>query len=113
MNKFTIKIYLNKSKWILIGGGPIFFLVRAIFLASTGGDTFSTINPVFSWILLFSEISLSGIAGIIGIIGVISWKRDKNKIKLLYIKILKKTVLFAGISTYIIHFIRVAIWLSL
>ncbi|MFX1570231.1 MAG: hypothetical protein ACFFCV_17875 [Promethearchaeota archaeon] len=113
MNNSRVKIYLNQLKWILLGGGPIFFLVRAIFLASTGGDTFSTINPIFSWTLLFSEICLSGIAGFTGIIGVISWKRDTNKIKLLYINILKKTVLFVGISTYIIHFIRVAIWLSL
>ncbi|MFX0001493.1 MAG: hypothetical protein ACFE88_15380 [Candidatus Hermodarchaeota archaeon] len=113
MNKSNVKLFLNQSKWILLGGGPIFFLVRAIYLASTGGDTFGTVNPIFSWFLLFSEISLSGIAGSVGIIGLISWKRELNQKKLQYKKNLKKIVLFAGISTYIIHFIRVAIWLSL
>jgi len=94
-------------------GGPIFFLVRAIYLASIGGDTFSTINPIFSWFLLFSEISLSGIAASVGIIGLISWKRELNQVKLQYKKNLKKIALFTGISTYLVHLIRVAIWLSL
>jgi len=113
LNNLKVKILLNQLKWILLGGGPIFFFIRAIFLASTRGDTFSTVNPVFSWFLLFSEIGLSVIAGSTGILGLISWNRDKNQIKLQYKKYLKKTVLFAGITTYIIHFIRVAIWLSL
>lgn len=113
MNNLNVKKILNQLKWILLGGGPIFFLVRAIYLASTGGDTFSTINPIFSWFLLFSEISLSGIAESVGIICLISWKKELNQIKLQYKKNLKKIVLFAGICTYVVHFIRVAIWLSL
>ncbi|MFX1302020.1 MAG: hypothetical protein ACFE9X_01555 [Promethearchaeota archaeon] len=113
MNNLKVKILLNQLKWILLGGGPIFFFIRAIYLASTGGDTFSTVNPVLSWFLLFSEISISAISGSAGILGLISWNRDKHQIKLHYKNYLKKTVLFAGITTYIIHFIRVAIWLSL
>jgi hypothetical protein len=113
LNKSSVKPFLNQFKWVLLGGGPIFFLVRAIYLACTGGDTFSTINPVFSWFLLFSEISLSGIAGSVGIIGLISWRRYLNQMELKYKKNLKKIILFAGINTYIVHFIRVAIWLSL
>jgi hypothetical protein len=113
LNKSRVKLFLNQLKWILLNGGPIFFLVRAIYLVCTGGDTFSIINPVFSWFLLFSEISLSGIAGSVVIIGLISWRRYLNQMKLQYKKSLKKIILFAGISTYIVHFIRVAIWLSL
>jgi len=44
-------LYLNRFKWILLGGGPIFFLIRALQLASTGGDSFGKINPIFSWFL--------------------------------------------------------------
>ncbi len=113
MNKSSVNQYLNQLKWILLGGGPIFFFLRAIYLASTGGDTFSTINPIFSWSLLFTEISLSGIAGCVGIVALILWKREVNQIQLKYKQDLKKIVLFAGVSTYIIHFIRVTIWLSL
>ena len=113
MIKLSLNQLLKQIKWVLLGGGPIFFLIRALYLASTGGDTFSTVNPIFSWFLLFSEISLSGIAGSMGILGLILWKRDANQIRLQCKKNVKKTVLFAGISTYVIHFIRVAIWLSL
>ena len=113
MNKTSVNLFLNQLKWILLSGGPIFFLVRAIYLAGTGGDTFSKINPIFSWFLLFSEISLSGIAGFVGIVGLILWKKELNQIKLQVKQNLKRIVLYAGISTYIIHFTRVAIWLSL
>jgi len=113
MNKSSVNQYFKQLKWILLGGGPIFFFVRAIYIASTGGDTFSTINPIFSWSLLFSEITLSGIAGCVAIIGLILWKRELNQIQLKYKQNLKRIVLFTSVSTYIIHFIRVTIWLSL
>ena len=90
MNKLSVKQFLNQLKWFLLGGGPIFFLVRAIYLASTGGDTFSIINPIFSWFLLFSEISLSGIVGCVGIVGFILWKKELNQIKLQVKKNLKR-----------------------
>ncbi|MFX1308813.1 MAG: flavodoxin domain-containing protein [Promethearchaeota archaeon] len=113
LNNSNLKFYLNRLKWILLGGGPIFFFIRAIYLASTGGDSFGIINPVLSWFLLSSEISLAGIVGSTGIAGLISWIRPENQIRLKKKLNLQKIVLFGGISTYIIHFIRVAIWLSL
>jgi flavodoxin len=108
-----VKITFNRLKWILLGGGPIFFFVRAIYLASTGGDCFGTINPIFSWILLLLEISLSGIAGSTGIAGLISWIKAKNQIISHNKSYLSKIVFCVGITTYIVHFIRVAIWLML
>jgi len=113
MNKSNVKLFLNHSKWIILAGGSLFFLIRALYLASTGGDTFCTINPVFSWILLFTEISFSGITVSVGIVSLISWTKELNQIKLLHKRNLKNVVLFTGISTYIVHLIRVAIWLSL
>ena len=113
MNQSEVKLFLNKSKWILLTGGPLFFFIRAIYLTSTGGDTFSTINPVLSWIFMFTEMSFSGIAVSAGIIGLISWKREPNQITLQHKNNLKKIILCTGVSTYIVHFIRVAIWLSL
>ncbi|MFX1500581.1 MAG: flavodoxin domain-containing protein [Promethearchaeota archaeon] len=106
-------LYLNRLKWILLGGGPIFFFTRALYLAGTGGDCFGTINPIFSWLLLLMEISLSGTVGIVGILGLVLWKREKNQGKTLKSLKLRKIVLFGGITTYIVHFIRVAIWISL
>jgi hypothetical protein len=113
LNNSSVKKFLTQLKLILLGGGPVFFFVRAIYLASTGGDTFGTINPIFSWSLLYSEISLSGITGSVGITGLILWKRELNQIQSKCKQNLKRIILFTGVSTYIIHFIRVAIWLSL
>lgn len=108
-----LKLYLNRLKWILLGGGPIFFFVRALYLASTGGDCFGTINPIFSWILLSLEIGLSGIAGTAGITGLLLWKRSVYQMEILKNLNLREIVLLGGITTYIIHFVRVAIWLIL
>ncbi|MFX1419652.1 MAG: flavodoxin domain-containing protein [Promethearchaeota archaeon] len=113
IKKSTLKTYLNRVKWILLGGGPIFFFIRAIFLACTGGDCFGTINPIFSWILLSLEIGLSGTAGISGIAGLIFWIKKENQVRIHKKKNTKKIVSFVGISTYIVHFVRVAIWLIL
>jgi hypothetical protein len=104
---------LNRLKWILIGGGPLFFFIRAIYLASTGGDCFGTINPICSWILLISEIFISGVAGISGIIGLIFWKKDKNRLFNLGRINLRQSILLTGICAYSMHFIRVAIWIIL
>ncbi|NVM36494.1 MAG: hypothetical protein HWN81_12935 [Candidatus Lokiarchaeota archaeon] len=109
----SINMYLNLLKWILLGGGPIFFFIRAIYLVSTGGDCFGTINPIFSWFLIFLEIGLSGIAGSTGISSLFLRLRAENNIKLLKRLDLQKIILLAGISTYVVHFIRVAIWLIL
>jgi hypothetical protein len=75
-------------------------------MASTGGDTFGTINPVFSWFLLIAEISISGIAVMSGVISILLSNIMKGR-KTQLIKI----VLITGIAAYIIHLIRVAIWL--
>ena len=109
----SVNSNFNRLKWILLGGGPIFFFIRALYLAITGGDCFGTINPIFSWFLLSLEIGLSGIVGITGIIGLALWLKAENQIKIHKKKILRNIVLLGGITTYIVHFIRVAIWLSL
>ncbi len=109
----NINLYLNRLKWVLLGGGPIFFFVRAFYLASTGGDCFGTINPIFSWFLLSSEISLSGMVGVAGISGLILWKRKANQMETLKKLNLRKIVLFGGSTTYMVHFIRVVIWIML
>jgi flavodoxin len=109
----SIKIYLNRLKWILLGGGPIFFFIRAIYLASTGGDCFGTINPIFSWILLLSEIGLSGIVGIAAIAGVIQLKGEAKQMGTLKKINLRKIVLLGGITTYIVHIVRVSLWIIL
>jgi len=106
-------LVLNRVKWILLGGGPIFFFVRAIYLASTGGDCFGTINPVFSWFLLLLEISLSSVAGIAGIVGFTLWIKAENRPILQEKVYLRNIVLCIGSMTYVVHFIRVAIWLGL
>lgn len=109
----SINLYLNRLKWILLGGGPIFFFVRALYLASTGGDCFGTINPIFSWILLLLEVGLSGIIGTAGITGLILWKRETNRMEILKKLNLRKVVLRGGITTYTVHFVRVTIWIIL
>ena len=65
------QVLLSRIKWILLSGGALFFCIRAIGLASSGGDCFGTIYPLPSWILLISEILISGTAAIAGVIGLI------------------------------------------
>ncbi|MEJ2295026.1 MAG: hypothetical protein P8Y23_09660 [Candidatus Lokiarchaeota archaeon] len=104
---------LKYLKLILFGGGPIFFFIRAIQLASIGGDTFGTINPIGSWTLLLMEICFSGIAGVIASTSIfydLIFKKDLiilNKLRA------QKLLLIVGIISYILHFLRVIIWLSL
>jgi len=108
------KIILNRLKWILVGGGPIFFFIRAIYMASRGGDCFGTINPLGSWFLLLLEIIISGIAGITWLVGLIIWKSSKKIIFTDSRKILfKQFILLTGICSYVAHFIRVSIWIAL
>ncbi|MFX1480226.1 MAG: flavodoxin domain-containing protein [Promethearchaeota archaeon] len=108
------RIILNRLKWILVGGGPIFFFIRAIYMASTGGDCFGTINPLGSWFLLLLEIIISGTAGITGVINFFLWRKDK---RIIFADFEKRRfmqfVLFTGVGSYSVHFIRVAIWIIL
>ncbi|MFX1572258.1 MAG: flavodoxin domain-containing protein [Promethearchaeota archaeon] len=108
-----INLLLNRFKWIFLGGGPIFFFIRALYLACIGGDCFGTINLIFSWFLLLLEIFLSGIAWSAAIASIILWKVSGNQIILQEKINFQKIVLIAGIITYVIHFIRVAIWIFL
>ncbi|MFX1374321.1 MAG: flavodoxin family protein [Promethearchaeota archaeon] len=112
-DKTRVKAYLNQLKWILLSGGPIFFFVRALYLAVTGGDTFGRINPIFSWFLLLLEIGLSGTIGSSGLYGLIQWQRGKYQKDIIKIKQIQKIILVGGLSTYIIHFVRVAIWITI
>ena len=108
-----IKCILNYLKWILIGGGPIFFFIRALNLASTGGDCFGKINPGFSWFLLLLEIIISGITGVSSILALTQLKLWREK-ELTFGKLdLKRLILSTGVSSYSFHFIRVGIWITL
>ncbi|MFX1447973.1 MAG: flavodoxin domain-containing protein [Promethearchaeota archaeon] len=109
----TFKSILNSTKWILIGGGPIFFFIRALYLATTGGDCFGTINPGCSWFLLILEITISGITGVTAILSLIFMKIGKKGLIDLDTFSLKNFILLTGVSSYITHFIRVAIWITL
>lgn len=109
----SIKGILNYLKWILIGGGPIFFFIRALNLASTGGDCFGTINPGFSWFLLQLEIIISGITGISAILTLVLMKLRRESEVTVGRFNLKRLILFTGVSSYSIHFIRVGIWITL
>ncbi|MFX0076520.1 MAG: flavodoxin family protein [Candidatus Hermodarchaeota archaeon] len=112
-NSKSIKSIMNYVKWILIGGGPIFFFVRAIYLASTGGDCFGTINPGFSWFLLLLEIIFSGITGVSAILSLTLPKIRKEWVVISGRFSLKNLVIFTGVSSYLVHFIRVGIWIAL
>lgn len=105
------QVLLSRIKWILLSGGALFFCIRAIGLASSGGDCFGTINPLLSWILLISEILISGTAAIAGVIGLIQWLMFKKQDIEISDKGLRKVIVFTGITAYIIHCIRVAIWI--
>jgi len=105
------QVLLSRIKWILLSGGALFFCIRAIGLASSGGDCFGTINPLLSWILLISEILISGTAAIAGVIGFIQWLMFKKQDIEISDKGLRKVIVFTGITAYIIHCIRVAIWI--
>ncbi|MFX1378724.1 MAG: flavodoxin family protein [Promethearchaeota archaeon] len=113
IKKTKVKVYLNRLQWILLGGGPLFFFIRAVYLAGTGGDCFGRINPFASWVLLFLEITLSGIAWITTLVGLKLGLKKKNQRLVFKHKSVQKIILFTGCATYIVHFIRVAIWIML
>jgi flavodoxin len=108
----SVKSIMNYLKWILIGGGPIFFFIRAIYLASTGGDCFGTINPNFSWLLLILEIVISGITGTSAILSVTLLTINKERVISSVKFRLKNLILFTGGSSYLVHFVRVGIWIA-
>jgi len=110
--KSKTKSIFNYLKWILLGGGPIFFFIRALYLASTGGDCFGTINPSLSWFLLILEVAISGITGINAVVSLILLEIGKKKLVISRMFSLKNMLQVTGISSYLIHFIRVGIWIA-
>ena len=107
MNYNDTKLML---KWILLVGGPLFFLIRAIYMATTGGDHFGMINPIMSWILLLSEITISFAAVYWGSFKFFSSRKQGLKIEAIN---MPKMILYSGVASYSMHFIRVVIWISL
>ena len=100
----------DRLKWLLLGSGPLLFLISAISLALEGGDSFSKINPIASWTLLLVEISISGITGVNGLILWIRSPKIERDYKFINL-LLWKTFLYAVIIAYFIHLTRVAIWI--
>jgi len=102
----------NRLKWLLLGGGPFFFFIRAINLACIGGDCFGTINPYASWSLLSLEMAISGLTGVRGLA---LWKNGPVSNQTLKFRklISSKAFLIAVITSYILHLIRVTIWILL
>ena len=116
LEKSTTKakdIILKYINFILFGGGPVFFFIRAIQLASLGGDTFGSMNPIASWTILSMEIVFSGMAGIIALASLLFELRYKKDLIIIRKLKAQKVFLIIGIITYALHFVRVAIWLSL
>ncbi|MHA2429940.1 MAG: hypothetical protein ACXACC_02790 [Promethearchaeota archaeon] len=100
----------NRLQWLLLGGGPLFFFIRAITLISAGGDCLSSLNPFFSWFMLLSELVISGITGIVSLI---LWIKGPNfsQTSKLRKPFSRKIVLFAAVTTYIIHLIRASLYI--
>jgi len=90
--------------------GPLFFFIRAIQMAITGGDHFGMINPIISGILLLSEIAISFAAVYWGSFKIFYSRKQGLKIEEIR---MSKMILYSGMSSYSVHFIRVAIWISL
>ena len=100
----------NRLQWLLLGGGPLFFFIRAITLISAGGDCLSALNPFFSWFMLLLELVISGLTGIVSLILWIKGPNLSQKFKLRKI-IPRKVVFFSVVITYIIHLIRASLYL--
>ncbi|MFX0019613.1 MAG: flavodoxin domain-containing protein [Promethearchaeota archaeon] len=100
----------NRLQWLLLGGGPIFFFIRAITLISAGGDCLSVLNPFFSWFMLLLELVISGITGIVSLILWIKGPNLSQKFKLRKI-FSRKVVLSSVFMTYIVHLIRATLYI--
>jgi flavodoxin len=102
----------NRLKWLILGGGPLFFFIRAINLACIGGGCFGIINPYASWSLLSLEMAISGLTGVRGLA---LWKNGPVANQTLKFRKLfsSKAFLIAVITSYSLHLIRVTIWILL
>jgi flavodoxin len=101
----------NRFKWLLVGGGPLFFFIRAIQLALTGNGCLGEMGLLFSWVLVFFEISISGVAALGGLLRWMKGNLPKrNGIWKSWFS--RKFVLLSVVGTYMLHFIRVILWIS-
>ncbi len=100
----------NRLQWLLLGGGPLFFFIRAITLISAGGDCLSALNPFFSWFMLLLELVISGLTSIVSLILWIKgpYLGQTFKLRKLFSR---KVVFFSVVTTYIIHLIRASLYI--
>jgi hypothetical protein len=94
----------------IISWWTIVFLIRAIYMATTGGDHFGMINPIMAWILLLSEITISFAAVYWGSFKFFASRKQGLKIDSIN---MPKMIIYSGVASYSMHFIRVVIWISL
>ncbi|MFX0180547.1 MAG: flavodoxin family protein [Candidatus Hodarchaeota archaeon] len=108
----NILLRWNRLKWLLLGGGPLFFFIRAITLISVGGDCLKAMNQFFSWFMLLLELVISGLAGISS---SVLWIKVPYLIQTFKLRMLfsRKVVLFVIISTYMIHLIRASLYITI
>ena len=108
-----MRIYIewNRLKWLLVAGGPLFFFIRAINLALTGNGCLGAMNLGYSWVLLFFEMAISGVAAIGGLVLWIKVPSSKDGRPWRTVDA-KKLVLSIAISTYLLHFARVILWVA-
>jgi len=108
----TDKVLLrwNRLQWLLLGGGPVFFFIRAITLISAGGDCLKVLNLFFSWFLLLLEFVIAGLTGIASLILWIKGSPLSQSFKLRKL-FSRKVVLFSVFTTYIIHLIRASLYI--
>lgn len=104
-------IQWRQVRWLLLGCVSIFFFLRGIHLLLTGGGWIATINQPAHWILLFLEIFIAFFAAH-GSFSV--WYKESYVLSKKFIRraIFIRTILFAVIFTFIIHFIRVGFWIQ-
>jgi hypothetical protein len=110
MNR-TKYIQWRLVRWFLLASISLFFFLRGIHLILTGGGWIATTDQPAHWILLFLEIIIAFFAAF-GSFYV--WFKESyvlNK-KLLKRSMFNRTILFAIIFTFAIHFIRVGFWIQ-
>ena len=98
-------------RWILLGCVPLFFFIRGIHLILTGGGWIATTDQPAHWVLLFLEIIIAAFA-VIGCFYMWFKKSYVLNKEIFQRSIFIKTIIFAIIFTFIIHFIRVGFWIK-
>ena len=101
----------KQIRWILLGCVPLFFFLRGIHLILTGGGWIATTDQPTHWVLLYIELIIDAFAVFccFYVFYKGSYDSDKrfNRRKILIIAI---TILI--IFTFVIHLIRVGIWIQ-